>query len=102
MEELEGIGSLEDVSGSPLLESLNEEARLGAGARSDLLARYEDASAEVSTALLLCILTEGFAWVNLLNCFCLPIMDYNCPVWTVKDFFCFQWNSPAMCKKWSI
>lgn len=47
MEELKGIGSLAEASGSPLLASLNEAAQLGSRARTDLLARYEDASAEV-------------------------------------------------------
>lgn len=47
MEELEGIESLAAAIGSPLLESLNKEARLGCRARADLLGRYNDACAEV-------------------------------------------------------
>ncbi|BDA42917.1 hypothetical protein COCOBI_03-8100 [Coccomyxa sp. Obi] len=46
MEELEGIESLAADIGSPLLESLNKEARLGSRARADLLGRYDDAIAE--------------------------------------------------------
>ncbi len=51
MEELEGIESLTAAIGSPLLESLNKEARLGSRARADLLGRYDDAIAEVSKTL---------------------------------------------------
>lgn len=48
MEELEGIGQFAEAPGSPLLASLNEEARLGGNASSHLLDRHSAASAEAS------------------------------------------------------